>query len=425
MADTVLWGCIADDFTGASDAASFFEKGGLKTVLFNGIPKADTVFDDDVRAVVIALKIRSIDSDEAVRTALDALESLKAMGAKQFYYKYCSTFDSTPKGNIGPVSQAVMEALGETKTILCPALPVNGRTVKKGVLYVNGVPLAESPMKNHPVNPMWDSEIAELMKPQSEYPCINVDIEEMKEEDEEVWNRLNEFEKQCGNYFIVPDYVTDHDAERIVDLFGGLKFLTGGSGIIETLAGRSCEGQAKASAYCGTEGRALIIAGSCSEATRKQIDRYIDNGGTAFKINAIRLLYEKQTVGDLWNFVTENPDKTVLVYSSDTPDNVKYNQRHGAKEISESLENAMAELADTAVKNGYTRIICAGGETSGAITKKLGFDSYIIGKSVDPGVPVMTPLDKRNVRLVLKSGNFGAEDFFEKAVRLTGKDTED
>ena len=132
-------------------------------------------------------------------------------------------------------------------------------------------------------------------------------------------------------------------------------------------------------------------------------------------------MYEKQTVSDLWSFVLENGDETVLIYSSDTPDNVVYNQRHGAKEISESLENAMAELAEIALNNGYSRIIVAGGETSGAITKKLGFNSYIIGKSVDPGVPIMTPTEKRNVRLVLKSGNFGAVDFFEKAVKMTEK----
>lgn len=419
--NNILWGCIADDFTGASDAASFFEKGGLKTVLNNGIPSEGTSIDQDVMAVVIALKIRSIKVEDAVRDALAALEYLKGINAKQFYFKYCSTFDSTPQGNIGPVAEAIMDALGETKTILCPALPVNKRTVVKGRLFVDGVPLDESPMKNHPVNPMWDSEICELMKPQSKYPCINVDLEEMKEEDEEVWNRLNSFESINGSYYIVPDYAGDGDAKRIVELFGKLKFITGGSGIIEHLAeasGKDCQKAEKADA---TEGKALILAGSCSAATRGQIDKFMDDGGKAFKIDAIRLLYEKQTVADLWDFVRQNGDRTVLVYSSDTPENVKYNQRHGAKEISESLENAMAELAEIAVENGYTRIITAGGETSGAIMKKLGFDSYIIGSSVDPGVPVMTPTEKRNIRVVLKSGNFGSPEFFKKAVEMTGK----
>lgn len=421
MEKTIYWGCIADDFTGASDAASFFEKGGLKTVLYNGIPKKNIEIDQDINAVVIALKIRSIDSNEAVRIALEALDFLQSIGAKQIYYKYCSTFDSTPKGNIGPVSEALMEALGETKTILCPALPVNKRTVIKGKLYVNGVPLDESPMKNHPINPMWDSEISELMKPQSKFPCINVDAEEMEEEKEEVWNRLNAFEDLFGKYFIVPDYIEDNHAERIVELFGSLKLLTGGSGIIEALAKKVSNKVKRNIDISGTKGKAIIISGSCSVATRVQVQDFIEKGGKTFKIDAIRLLYEKQTVGDLWNFVAENSDETVLIYSSDTPENVKYNQRHGTKEISESLETAMAELADVALMNGYTRIIVAGGETSGAVTKKLGFDSYIIGKSVDPGVPVMIPIQNRNVRIVLKSGNFGTKNFFEKAVKLTEK----
>lgn len=421
MENNLLWGCIADDFTGASDAASFFEKGGLKTVLYNGIPENGIVPDSDVRAVVIALKIRSAERSEAVKSALRALEWLQSIGTKQIYFKYCSTFDSTPKGNIGPVSEAVMDALGETKTILCPALPVNGRTVVRGRLFVNGVPLDESPMKNHPINPMWDSEISELMRPQSKYPCINVDLEEMEEEDEEVWNRLNEFERLMGSYFIVPDFKSENDAKRIVELFGSLKFLTGGSGIIEALARKSGGNIIEKINEGGTNGKALIIAGSCSAATRGQIEKFISDGGKAFKIDAIRLLYEKQTVADLWNFVEENGEETVLVYSSDTPENVKYNQRHGAREISESLEKAMAELAETALKNGYARLICAGGETSGAITKRLGYDSYIIGKSVDPGVPVMTPVKDRNIRVVLKSGNFGSVDFFNKAIEMTGK----
>ncbi len=421
MGKDILWGCIADDFTGASDAASFFEKGGLKTVLYNGIPLEGTVLDEDVKAVVIALKIRSIDRNDAVKYALEALEYLQKIGSKQFYFKYCSTFDSTPRGNIGPVAQAIMDALDETKTILCPALPVNKRTVIKGRLYVDGVPLDESPMKNHPINPMWDSEICELMRPQCRYPCINVDLEEMEEEDAEVWNRLNAFESISGKYFIVPDYAEEKDAVRITDLFGHLKFLTGGSGIIEHLAEMSGKNIEKNEKQDGTEGKALILAGSCSAATRSQVEKYIDDGGKAFKIDAIRLLYEKQTVGDLWNFVSEYGDETVIVYSSDTPENVKYNQRHGAEAISESLETAMAELAEVAVMNGYTRIIVAGGETSGAVMKKLGFDSYIIGSSVDPGVPVMTPTERRELRVVLKSGNFGSVDFFKKAVELTEK----
>lgn len=418
---TILWGCIADDFAGAADAASFFKKGGLKTILYNGIPKAGTVLDSDTKAVVLALEIRNIEKNEAVEISLSALEYLKSINVNQYYYKYCSTFNSTLKGNIGPVSDALMDALGENKTILCPAFPINNKVVERGRLFVDGVPLDESNMRNHPLNPMWDSEIGELMRPQSNRECINVDIEEMLEEDEEVWNRLNAFEEQKGKYYIVPDYVEERNADRIIELFGSLKLLTGGSGIIEKLARSSIGLTAEYANESSTDGKAIIISGSCSKATIEQCERFIADGGKAFKIDSIRLLYEKLTVGDLWNFVAENSDETVLIYSSESEENVRYNQRHGVKEISDSLEKAMAELAELVLKNGYTRIIVAGGETSGTVTQKLGFNSYLIGESVSPGVPIMIPTDNRNIRLVLKSGNFGEENFFLKAIKMTEK----
>ena len=171
--------------------------------------------------------------------------------------------------------------------------------------------------------------------------------------------------------------------------------------------------------YEGAEGQALIIAGSCSKATLGQIEKFINDGGKTFKINPIRMLYEKQRLSDVWNYVIGNAESPVLVYSSENPEDVKYNQRHGADKISACLEKNMADLANLAVRNGYTRIIVAGGETSGAVTQKLGFNAYLIGESVSPGVPVMTPVERRDIRIVLKSGNFGDEDFFAKALKAT------
>lgn len=413
---TIQWGCIADNFTGALDAASFFYKGGLKTILYNDIPEAGTVPDNDTEAIVIALEIRNIDKNEAVDQALRAFEYLKSINVNQYYFKYCSTFDSAPEGNIGPVCDALVDAVGESKTILCPAIPDNKRTVERGRLFVNDIPLDESNMKNHP---MWDSEIAELMRTQSERPCINVDLEEMQEEDNEVWNRLNAFEAQEGKYYIVPDYKSNKDAERIVELFGSLKLITGSSGIIEELAQKSRGEKPNNLNYNVSDGKAIIISGSCSNTTIEQCEKFIDDGGKAFKIDAIRLLYDKITVGDLWNFISVNEDDTVLIYSSESLENVKYNQRHGAKEISESLEMVMSEVAELVMHNGYTRIIVTGEETSGAITKKLGFNSYLIGDSVSPGVPIIIPTDNLDIRLVIKSGSLGNKDFFEKAIEMT------
>lgn len=408
MENYIIWGCIADDFEGAAEAASFFRKSGLKTLLYNGIPEAK--IDDDVKAIVLNVGIKNIQADIAVETALEALEYLKNINVEKIYYKYSQDLYSS--GNIGPVSKAMMDSLNEDKTILCPAFPANGYTVNRGIIYVNGMQLAESEKGNLFSR---ESEISEIMSGQSPYPCINVDLEEMQEDNEEIWNRLNEFERIMGKYYIVPDFISENDAGRIAEIFKNLNFLTGSSGVIEAIAKDYGE---KSDCIGGFSGKALIISGSCSKSSLRQVDEFINNGGKAFKIDAIRLLYEKQTVGDLWNFMAENSDETVLIYSSDTEDNVKYNQRHGAKEISESLKNAMAELVETAVMNGYRRIVISGSESARAITDKLGYNAYNVGESVTRGVPVIIPLKNRDISIVIKSGDFGEPDFLERAVKF-------
>ena len=413
MEKNILWGCIADNFEGAAEAASFFKKGGLETVIYRGIPK--TGVNESFNAVVIDLETENLKSDKAVELSLSAIKYLKMIGTQKFYYKYSSNFYRALKNNVGQISKALMDELGVKKTILCPAFPEKGYTVKMGIAYINGEPISEN--KEYSLNKN-ESEIAELMADISPYPCINVDLEEMEEDNEEIWNRLNEFEKIMGAYYIVPDFVSEEDSYRIADIFGSLDFLTGGAGIIEALSERS---GIKNNKFEGTDGKAIIISGSCSKSSLEQINKFIDNGGKAFKIDAIRLLYEKQTVGDLWNFMAENGDETVLIYSSDTEENVKYNQRHGAKEISESLKNAAAELVETAVMNDYNRIIILGSETADAITDKLGFDSYITGCSAANGIPVIIPEKNKKLRLVIKSGDSGDENFLQTAVKITKK----
>ena len=231
-----IFGCVADDFTGASDAASFLVKGGMSVQLFNGIPAKGSRVGEGIQAIVIALKSRTQDTEEAVADTLRALGWLKEQGVERFYLKYCSTFDSTPKGNIGPAADAAMEFLGVSYTILCPALPVNGRVVMKGELYVGGVPLHESPMKNHPLTPMWDARIANLMKPQSKYSCVELWKEQMDRPADEIRAILSDQADTQEHYYVIPDYQDMEDGERIVELFGDLALLTGGSGILEPLA---------------------------------------------------------------------------------------------------------------------------------------------------------------------------------------------
>lgn len=415
-----VFGCVADDFTGAGDAASFLVQGGMSVQLFCGIPAEGSRIAEGVQAVVIALKSRTQETDDAVKDTVEALRWLKEKGVRQFYLKYCSTFDSTPKGNIGPIADAAMEFLEVSCTILCPALPVNGRVVRHGELYVGGVPLQESPMKNHPLTPMWDSSVARLMMPQSRYSCVELWKEQLDQDGADIWKELAERSSGAEHYYIIPDYQDQADGERIAELFGGLKLLTGGSGLLEPLARRlSTQQQGGQALDIRAAGAAILLAGSCSKATLGQIAYFQSHGGFSYKIDPAALLDGSERVGNAWDFVMAHEGAPVLVYSSDTAEHVKESQRLGQSRIADMLEQAAAELAERAVEHGIRRVIVAGGETSGAVTKRLRFSSYRIGKSVAPGVPVMIPLENPDIRLVLKSGNFGQEDFFERVLKMT------
>lgn len=414
----LLIGCVADDFTGASDASSFLRRQGLRTVLCTGIPDS-LDFSESCDAVVIALKTRSVPAEEAVCASLAAMRRLHALGAKQLYLKYCSTFDSTKHGNIGPVLDAALEEFRLPYTLLCPALPVNGRTVKDGILYVNGVPLSESPMKDHPLNPMWDSEIAILMREQSKYPCHVLTAEELLLGAGYIENRIKEFSAASPHFYIVPDYYEDSHAGLIYSLFKNARLLSGGSGLLGNEHIRA-ESQAQRKLLpTQASGKTLLLAGSCSKMTLEQLSRYRESGNKMIKIIPMEVLGGRQTAESLWN-ETNGRDR-VMLYSSAPPEalaKIPAEQRH---KVSQALEGIMAELALRAVRGGYTQIIVAGGETSGAITESLGFNSYLIGESIAPGVPVMMPLEDSNIRLVLKSGNFGQADFFAHAIEMTTK----
>lgn len=415
-----IFGCVADDFTGASDAASFLVKGGMTVQLFNGIPAEGSRVARGVQAIVIALKSRTQDTGEAVADTMRSLVWLKEQGVEKFYLKYCSTFDSTPQGNIGPVADAAMEFLGEPYTVLCPALPVNGRVVRNGELYVGGVPLHESPMKNHPLTPMWDSRIASLMKPQSRYSCMELWKEQMDRPADEIRAMLTDRADGQEHFYVIPDYRDMEDGERIVELFGDLTLLTGGSGILEPLARRfSSRQEMLPELDIRAKGSAILLAGSCSKATLGQIDYFRTHGGLSYKMDPMAMLEGRETLEDPWKFVREHWGTPVLVYSSDSAQNVKEVQQYGQERVAEMLEQAAAGLAERAVAHGIRRVVVAGGETSGAVTKRLGFSSYQIGASVAPGVPVMVPMENEALRLVLKSGNFGQEEFFVKVLEMT------
>lgn len=442
MAEIFL-GVVADDFTGASDAASMLAEAGVPTVLFNGIPDKMPVLREDIRAIVVAEKTRTIPAGEAVKEMLAAFDCLRALGAKQLYFKYCATFDSTEKGNIGPVADAVMEKYSIPYTVLAPALPVNGRTVKDGQLYVNGIPLAESHMRNHPLTPMTESDVCRLIEMQSPHKGYRVRIEELenwKSGRAQIASRGSlDAETRREKYYLVPDYYENAHGDLIAETFGTLPFLTGGSGLCGALGrryvrlhpelqGNADDRETKSEKVCcasGNEvrtglhrGKTLLLAGSCSKITLEQIADYQKKGRTDLFIDPVKLVQGEIDAATIFSAV-QAAGNAVLVYSSQKPEEMRKTQELGLAKVSEKLETAMGTLARSAVETGYTQIISAGGETSGAVTKALGYAAFYIGRSVAPGVPIMIPVENPRLQLVLKSGGFGQKDFFERAVKMT------
>lgn len=420
--NNVLLGCIGDDFTGSSDAASFLAKEGIKTLLFNGIPK-DNEELEDCAAIVIALKTRNVAPSKASKDTLQAMKWLEKQGIEQYYIKYCSTFDSTPKGNIGPDIDAALENYNIPYTVLCPSLPVNKRVVKNGILIVDGKPIAEGHMAHHPLNPIWASEISALMRDQGKYECLVLNEQIMNEKKEEILSVVNNFAKNHKHFYVIPEYATDEQGKKIVDVFGDLKLLTGGSGLLEFLADKytqlyDCvEGDHEPTSV---KGKGIALSGSCSTATCAQCNKY-SSGKPSIAIYPEKLLTGEQSAEKVWNVVKKYPEQEFLIYSAGAtdPKSRQYSTKEREMEASNVLETTMAQIARYAYNDGYTRIICAGGETSGAIALELGFDAFIIGQSIAPGVPVLTPLHNKNIRVVMKSGNFGQDDFFDRAFNIT------
>lgn len=421
----LLIGCVADDFTGASDIASFFSLGGLNVLLVNGIPKEDYNVSEDIQVIVIALKTRNIEVYKAINESLNAFKWLRNIGSKQLFFKYCSTFDSTKEGNIGPVIDALLEYYNIRYTIISPALPVNGRTVVDGCIYVNGLRLNQSSMKNHPLTPMWSCSISELMANQGKYKVYNLTIDEINKKKLEVDDFISDITSVNDVYFyIAPDFYEENHAKEIVEIFGKLPLLTGSSGLAYELSKIHTLNSKVKKTINRKEtdsGRGIVLSGSCSKTTGVQINDFLQKSGHALEIDPNKLLNGSQDLEDLLKYIYDNPSDVILVYSYDSNVN-KVVSAISQTMKSKILEETMSKIAKSVLLNGFTKIVVAGGETSGAVTKSLGFDTYIIGDSISPGVPILIPESNKEVGLVLKSGNFGEADFFTRAmVALGGK----
>lgn len=417
--EKLIFGCIADDFTGAADAASFLAAGGMSTVLCSGVPDGGFALPAGTDAVVIALKSRTQDTPAAVEDSLSAIGWLEDRGTEHFYVKYCSTFDSTPRGNIGPILDAALEHLHVPASILCPALPANGRTVREGILYVNGVPLAESPMKDHPLTPMWESRITKLMAPQSRYEAMELHGSLIHGNRQTLLEQMAAFSEGRRGCYFVPDYETDQDAVRLAEIFGSWKLLSGGSGLLTALARQLKPGAGKPYPPSGVPGSALILAGSCSVATRAQIRHFLSQGGRALRLEDALLLSGVQTPEALWMEAKGQAGAAPLIYAYETPEGLMEKRNPQGRALSALIEQVLSQVAHLACADGVKRLIVAGGETSGAVTKALGFTAFQIGESIAPGVPILIPLERPDIRLVLKSGNFGQEDFFQRVLDVT------
>jgi 3-dehydrotetronate 4-kinase len=416
----VLLGSIADDLTGATDLALTLTRGGMRTVQVMGVPAPGTKFDN-VDAVVVALKSRTNDAREAVRWSLESCDILLEAGARQIIFKYCSTFDSTPKGNIGPVAEALIEKLGGELAVVCPAFPTNKRTIFKGHLFVGDQLLSDSPMKDHPLTPMRNANLAEVMQEQTRLNVGLVPYEAVDAGPNAI-RAAFDAAKASGARFVVTDAISDKHLFALGEAMADHKFITGGSGIALGLpdnfvrAGLLKKTDATRP-MTAQDGRSAILSGSCSQATRGQVASAIAAGVPARQIDALALAEGRITAQELIDFALSQPaDKPVLVYSSETPEVVaKVQETLGREAAGALVEQTMAEVARGLVGAGFTRLIVAGGETSGAVVGALGVAAIEIGPEIDPGVPWTRSMDDRRLALALKSGNFGAENFFLKA----------
>ncbi|WP_282022477.1 3-oxo-tetronate kinase [Ruegeria faecimaris] len=420
----MLIGVIADDFTGASDIANTLAKGvepegGLRTAQFPGIPT--TPANEDIEAGVISLKSRTAPVEEAVADSLRALRWLKDQGCQQFIFKYCSTFDSTMEGNIGPVAEALANELGAQKVIFCPAFPTTGRTVYHGHLFVLGKPLNESGMENHPLTPMTDANLKRWLQHQTEEAVGLVSIDAVKQGSEAIADALQNADERL----VIGDAISDEDLLVWGEALKDAKLITGGSGIALGLPRnilRETSSKSAGRVFTGIAGPAAILAGSCSGATREQIDVHSKSHPT-FAIDVSGVMSGDVTTQTLLDFFETHPGQAPLAYSSGSPDDVRAIQnKFGQDAVAEKLDNLFADTARELVQKSYTRLVVAGGETSGAVAKavseELGSPAMSIGPEIDPGVPVLSVGKTEPIALALKSGNFGAPDFFAKALRM-------
>ncbi len=417
-----LLGCIADDFTGATDLAGMLVGAGMRTVQTIGVPQLP--LPADVDAVVVALKSRTIPPRVAVDQSLEALGWLRAEGCRRFFFKYCSTFDSTDQGNIGPVADALMSELQAPFAIACPAFPENGRTLFNGHLFVGDVLLSESGMRDHPLTPMTDPNLVRVLQRQTHRRVGLVRYDAVAGGAPRIRARFDELRRE-GVEIAIVDATSNEDLFRIGEAAADLPLVTGGSGVAMGLpSAYRARGELaaieSASALPPASGLRAVVSGSCSTATLGQVAAAVAAGMPAFRIDPLQIAAGEDAAAAAlaWAapLLAAGP---VLVYATAEPEAVRAAQeRIGRERAGDLVEEALAAVARGLVELGVGQLIVAGGETSGAVVNTLGVRALRIGPQIAPGVPWTASVEGRPLSLALKSGNFGGPEFFTEAWRM-------
>lgn len=402
-------GVIADDFTGASDIALTLSEGGMRTAQFVGIPNRTP--DRDIEAGVVGLKSRTVPAAEAVELSLRACDWLLAQGCTQIVFKVCSTFDSTDDGNIGPVAAALAERLGETRVLVCPAFPENGRTVYQGHLFVKDRLLSESGMQNHPLTPMRDPDLRRVLSRQTDWPVTHLSPSDFGHEDGLPPETASE------RSMVIADAITNDDLLAIGRAAKDRTLVVGGSGIALGLP-RNFGAARGDTAWHGHDGKAVVLSGSCSIATREQVETFKATAPSR-ELAAADIMENRLSLQELVEWTLQQ-ETAPLLYSSAEPETVAAAQeKYGKEASSEAVERLFANLAAALSQSGVTRIVVAGGETSGAVVSGVSAETLEIGPRIAAGVPALK-VAENELLLALKSGNFGGPDFFGEALSVLG-----
>lgn len=443
----MLLGCIADDFTGATDLANNLVRQGMRVIQTIGVPEQplSLIAPEGIDAVVVALKSRTIPAVQAIEASLAALRWLQAEGARQIYFKYCSTFDSTPAGNIGPVTEALMQALGTDFTIATPAFPDNGRTVFKGHLFVGDVLLSDSGMRDHPLTPMTDANLVRVMKAQCKGLVGLIDHRTVAAGAAAIEARIQALRGQ-GQSIAIVDAISNEDLFVIGEAIRTLPLITAGSGVAIGLPRNfGLQPTSEAAQLPAASGRQAIIAGSCSQATQAQVAHFRARGGACYEIHPIALAAGDDAIQREVSLILEwaqgqwqrqeqqgvqgpqaggeggpgqNAGGPLLISSTNTPEAVRLVQQQlGVERAGALVEQTLALIGRALVQAGVRQLVVAGGETSGACVQALGIPSLRIGAQIDPGVPWChaRTTDGTALHLALKSGNFGSPSFFSRS----------